>query len=345
MRYVALLEQAWQSHLKPKDTDAPTVISTFAGCGGSSLGYSMAGFRELLAVEWDARAVETFKLNFPEVLMYHGDIHHLSVKECKELTGIQEGDLEVLDGSPPCVGFSDVGKRRFDDTRNRLYHEYVRLLRGLKPKAFVMENVYGMVRGKMKLIFADLIKELKASGYHVKCRLLNAKFYNVPQNRPRLIWIGIREDLGIESSHPKPQTLRPFTVRDAWEGVIVDDYGRELTERMQRLYWASKQGDNFKKAAVKLLGKGCDFSSYRLSYAKPSYCLTKFGYNDIGVICHPTEARRLSLAEAKRIASFPDAFRFTGNFNDAWAQIGNAVPPLFMKAIAEHAQKLLTNVK
>lgn len=334
MRYLDFLEQAWQLHLKLKNINAPTVISAFAGCGGSSLGYSMAGYRELLAIEWDVKAIESFQLNFLDVPVYHGDIYKLSVEECKELAGIQEGDLDVLDGSPPCQGFSISGKRRFADLRNQLYHEYVRLLRGLKPKIFIMENVAGLVKGKMKLIFADIMKKLKASGYQVECRLLNAKFYNVPQNRPRLIWIGIRDDLGIEPTHPKPLNLRPRTVRDAWEGVIVDDCGRELPERMQRLYWASKQGDSFDKAAAKLFGKSNYFNSSRLDFNKPSRCFMK----SMCAICHPIECRRLSLTEGKRIASFPDDFKFTKRFNDVWAQIGNSVPPLFMRAIAEHVK-------
>jgi DNA (cytosine-5)-methyltransferase 1 len=90
----------------------PTVISTFAGCGGSSLGYKMAGFKELLAVEWDNNAVETFKLNFPSIPVYHGDIAKLTGKKCMELAGIRKGELDVLDGSPPCQGFSTAGKRK-----------------------------------------------------------------------------------------------------------------------------------------------------------------------------------------------------------------------------------------
>ncbi len=81
----------------------PTVISTFAGCGGSSLGYQMAGFRELLAVEWDDNAVATFRLNFSEVPVYHGDIGSLTVEECCRLANVQPGELDVLDGSPPPV--------------------------------------------------------------------------------------------------------------------------------------------------------------------------------------------------------------------------------------------------
>jgi DNA (cytosine-5)-methyltransferase 1 len=171
------------------------VISLFAGCGGSSLGYSMAGYRELLAVEWDKHAVETFRLNFPGVQEWQGDIADLSVEECLRITGLQPGQLDVLDGSPPCQGFSTAGKRKMDDGRNQLFREYIRLLRGLQPKVLIMENVSGMVKGKMKLIFVEILKELKASGYHVSARLMNAMYFGVPQSRQRMIFIGVREDL------------------------------------------------------------------------------------------------------------------------------------------------------
>jgi DNA (cytosine-5)-methyltransferase 1 len=161
-KYLDILEDAWFQHLIRREDDAPTVISLFAGAGGSSLGYSMAGYQELLAVEWNDNAVETFKLNFPDIQVWHGDIAKLSVDECLEITGLEPGELDVLDGSPPCQGFSTAGKRQLDDPRNQLAMEFVRLLRGLKPKVFVMENVSGMVKGKMKLVFAEIMRELKA---------------------------------------------------------------------------------------------------------------------------------------------------------------------------------------
>ena len=147
-KYLTILESAWQDHLKERAPDAPTVISTFACGGGSSLGYSMAGFRELLANEWDDNAVQTFKLNFPDVPVIQGDIAKLTVEEVLNIIGLKPGELDVFDGSPPCQGFSTAGKRVMDDPRNGLYKEYVRLLRGLQPKVFVMENVSGMVKGK-----------------------------------------------------------------------------------------------------------------------------------------------------------------------------------------------------
>jgi DNA (cytosine-5)-methyltransferase 1 len=147
---------------------SPTVISTFAGCGGSSLGYKLAGFRELLAVEWDDNAVETFRLNFPGVPVFHGDIAKLTGAECMRLAGIGPGELDVFDGSPPCQGFSTAGKRRFDDPRNSLFREYARLLKELQPRVFVMENVTGMVKGCMKQAYLTIIAELRACGYRAR---------------------------------------------------------------------------------------------------------------------------------------------------------------------------------
>jgi site-specific DNA-cytosine methylase len=100
----------------------------------------MAGFRELLAVEWEQNAADTFRLNFPHVPLYHGDIAKLSVDECLRLAGVKPGELTVFDGSPPCQGFSTSGKREIGDARNQLFREYCRLLEGLRPRAFVMEN-------------------------------------------------------------------------------------------------------------------------------------------------------------------------------------------------------------
>jgi len=180
-----------------------TVVSTFSGAGGSSLGYQLAGGKVLLAVEWDDNAVATYRLNFKDTPIYHGDIGKLTVEECCELAGVQPRELDILDGSPPCQGFSTAGKRDFGDDRNQLFREFVRLLQGLQPKVFVMENVSGMVKGKMKLIFVECLRELKASGYKVKAKVLNAMYFNVPQSRQRLIFVGVREDLGIEPGHPR----------------------------------------------------------------------------------------------------------------------------------------------
>ena len=308
----------------------PTVISTFAGCGGSSLGYKMAGFHELLAVEWDQNAVDTFRLNFPDVPVYHGDIAKLTGAECMKLAGIEKGALDVLDGSPPCQGFSTAGKRKFDDPRNFLFKEYARLLSELQPRVFVMENVTGMVKGCMKQAYLTIIKTLRDCGYKAKGEVLNAMYFNVPQSRERVIIIGVREDLGIEPSHPKPQD-KPMTVRQAMVGVKIDE-----TERMFLLTAGMKNKAYEIWDKLKPGENGRFGDHYRMSEDKPARSLVKFAAN-VGArsTMHWAEKRRMTTAEYKRCASFPDSFQFT-DWKAAVNRIGNSVPPNLMKAIAEH---------
>lgn len=306
----------------------PTVISTFAGCGGSSLGYKLAGFRELLAVEWDNNAVQTFRLNFPGVPVYHGDIAKLAGAECMRLAGVGVGELDVLDGSPPCQGFSTAGKRKFDDPRNSLFREYARLLRELQPRVFVMENVTGMVKGVMKQAYLTIIAELRACGYRARGEVLNAMYYNVPQSRERVIIIGVRNDLGIEPSHPKPQT-KPVMVRDAFKGVPKSD-APSLTEKYAE-YWR-------KAGAGGVVGKLNQVR--RLAWNECAGTLVKSEGN--GAPYHPDECRAISTAERRRLASFPDDFKFTSR-DSATLRIGNSVPPNLMRAIAEHVMEHIIN--
>jgi site-specific DNA-cytosine methylase len=191
------LMEAIANHLKNNflKKENPTVISTFAGGGGSSLGYHYAKYNELLAVEWDGDAVNTLKENLPELDIYHGDIANLSEEECLERVKLKKGELDLFDGSPPCQGFSTSGKRQLTDKRNNLFIEYVRLLRGLYPKMFIMENVTGLIKGHMRGKFLEIISALRIAGYHVESQVMDAKYYNVPQSRKRVIFIGIRKDL------------------------------------------------------------------------------------------------------------------------------------------------------
>lgn len=327
--YLSLLDESWQQHLAPRQPNAPTVISTFAGGGGSSLGYSMAGYRELLAVEWDDNAVATFSLNFPDVPVYHGDIAQLSIEHALDLTGLMPGELDVLDGSPPCQGFSTVGLRIMNDPRNQLFREYVRLLRGLQPKVFVMENVSGLVKGKMKLVFADILRELKASGYRVSVRLMNAMYFNVPQSRQRLIFIGVRGDLGIESSHPDAQSL-PI-------GIPCD---HSATER----YLSDHEQEVVEAHKARHLLRGNGFGYQLLSEDRPSPTLIKTQVASCAPLWREGDRLRApSLNELHWIGSYPTQFRFI-DYNNAWAIIGNSVPPLFMRAIAQHIRDELLHI-
>jgi DNA (cytosine-5)-methyltransferase 1 len=319
----------------------PTVISLFAGCGGSSLGYQMAGFKELLAVEWDDNAVETFKLNFPDIPVYHGDITKLSSQECMKLAGIKEGELDILDGSPPCQGFSTAGKRRYNDPRNSLFQEYARLLKDLQPKVFVFENVSGMVKGYMKQIYLEVIKELRECGYNCKGQVLNAMYFNVPQSRERVIIIGVREDLVIEPSHPKPQT-EPITFRKAVEGLPLSKQIHEIDhvwidEVKRKTKWIERAMNL--RPGEKLVPDVA--SGRRLFWDKPSSTIQRNAPPGCAPYVrnsqiHPSEPRTPSIREMARCQGFPDSFRFIDALTEGMARIGNSVPPPFMKAIAEH---------
>jgi len=342
--YPALLDEAWQQHLAPREPDAPTVISTFAGCGGSSLGYSMAGYRELLAVEWDDNAGATFKLNFPGVPVYHGDIAKLSVEQCLEMAQIEPGELDVLDGSPPCQGFSTAGKRDMDDDRNQLFREYARLLRGLRPRAFVMENVSGLVKGKMKLIFAEIMRELKASGYKVSCRLMNAMYFHVPQSRQRLIFIGVRDDLAAEPGHPGAGA-KPIIVRCALKGLNQTKKNAALGH-----CWIDAKPGSKTAMALAQTPEGARLRGFamarRLAWGQVAGTIQTGGcapgYPGSSWPSHPTEPRGISTREAARLASYPDAFEFR-DWRDGAKRIGNSVPPLFMRAIAQHVRNEVLN--
>lgn len=300
-----------------------TYISTFAGCGGSSLGYKWAGGKGLAAIEFDANAAETYRLNFPETPVIERDIAKVTAEELLEVTGLAVGQLDILDGSPPCQGFSTVGKREIHDPRNSLFMEFVRLIEGVQPKVFVMENVSGMVKGKMKFVFREVMLALKATGYNVRCKLLNAMYFNVPQSRERLIWIGVRPDLEKRAEFPKAQG-RPMTVAQAWDGLSPQaSTDTELTETYRGYWRQAEPGGQVGKLDT----------ARKLRTDRPSPTLV--GKEGNGGVYHPSECRRLSRIELRRLGSFPDEFAFAGTRTDTQVRIGNSVPPRFAQAIAE----------
>jgi len=339
INYSLHLFKMWQKHLMPRRKRSPSVISLFAGGGGSSLGYSMTGFKKLLAVEMDDNAVQTFKMNFAHVPVYHGDIIRLSIKQCIELASLSS-ELDVLDGSPPCQGFSHAGKRKFNDPRNSLFREFVRLLTGLQPKCFVLENVSGLVKGKMKLIFAEMFVALKCSGYKVSARLLNAMHYNVPQNRQRIIFIGIREDLDVHPTHPKPETY-PMAINDLSDFNFLPNKipMPRFNDRYARLWDEIPVG----KSAQFILGTGFN-NCVKLNPRKPAPTLPKMQTGrGFATIAHPFKRRALTIEEAKYLSSYPSPFRLYGDYSQQWACIGNSVPPLMMEAIARHIKENILN--
>jgi DNA (cytosine-5)-methyltransferase 1 len=342
--YKQRLDAAWSAAMAPRTADAPTVVSTFAGLGGSSLGYHIAGFDERLVVEWDDNAVAHLRRNFPHVHVYHGDIGALSVDEARQLARVALGELDVLDGSPPCQGFSVIGARAIADPRNQLYKEFARLLAGLAPRAFVMENAAGLVHGKMRATFVEIVRHLEAisPGYNVAVRLLNAQFYGVPQSRRRLIFIGIRRDLGQRASHPVGQTAIT-TVGDAIDDLDWRDYlspQRDNTPGSLKRRAFVRRGENMGDALGRDGYKKNSFSICKTSQIEASQTIVKTP-NVHGSCIHYRDNRQMTDRELARISSFPDQYELLGTYEDRHARLGNSVPPLFACAIARHVRTLI----
>lgn len=202
------------------------VVSIFAGCGGSSTGYRMDGYRVLAACEFVPAAQDSYAANMaPTTLLYRQDMRTLTGEQIMRDTGLAKGDLDVLDGSPPCEPFSTSGKlnerwgrvvdysgetQRTDD----LFLEYARLVDQLRPRVFVAENVTGLVRGVSKGYFKLILRTLRGLGYRVEARVLDASYLGVPQARQRVIFVGVRGDLDQAPAHPDPLPYR-YTIRDA----------------------------------------------------------------------------------------------------------------------------------
>lgn len=208
------------------------VISTFAGCGGSSLGYRMAGFKVVWASEFVERARLDYLANAaPGTVVDGRDIRKVDPLEVLETVGLKVGELDVLDGSPPCASFSTAGKReahwgkskKYSDVEQRtddLFFEYVRFLKAMRPKMFVAENVSGLVKGTAKGYFLQILAAMKAAGYRVEARLLDAQWLGVPQTRQRIIFMGAREDLDLQPAFPQPLPHR-YSVRDAIPWIVA----------------------------------------------------------------------------------------------------------------------------
>jgi len=202
------------------------ILSTFSGAGGSCLGFRMAGFEVLWASEFVEAAREVYAANAgPGTVLDGRDIRLVDPVEVLDELGLAVGELDVLEGSPPCASFSTAGKRsahwgkvkKYSDTEQRtddLFFEYVRFLRAMRPRAFVAENVSGLVKGVAKGYFLEVLAAMKGCGYRVEARLLDAQWLGVPQQRQRIIFVGAREDLGVDPAFPSPLPYR-YSVRDA----------------------------------------------------------------------------------------------------------------------------------
>ncbi len=182
----------------------PTAISLFAGAGGCSLGFGQAGYDVRFAADIDLDAAESYRRNFPGTTFEAADIRQLTAETVLQRIGLKPGELDMLLGGPPCQGFSSAGMKAGDDPRNSLLSHYVRLLEGIRPKWFVMENVEGLLTSGGGLHVRDTVAAFLEAGYSLNVEKVYAQGYGIPQRRKRVLIVGNR--LGHDFVFPKPVT-------------------------------------------------------------------------------------------------------------------------------------------
>ena len=317
--------------------------STFSGCGGSSLGYRMAGFSVRYANEFVEAARDTYAANQSSATFLDGrDIRTVTGAEILEYCG---GSVDLLDGSPPCSDFSTNGKRHegwgkvknYSDTTQRvddLFFQFARLVREVQPRCFVAENVSGLVKGSAKGYFKLILAALRDCGYKVNAKVLNASWLGVPQARERLIFVGVRDDQAFEPVHPRPLPYR-YTVSDAiGDGLIEagdtidpeDGYDLSIVPYSIYPFWL--------RTAIGA-SSAERFNLFKINPKRPSPTIVATGGNAATAsIAHWNVPRKLTLLELRRLGGFPDDFVLTGIHPKRYERIGRAVPPVMMSHIA-----------
>lgn len=343
----------------------PTVIDLFAGVGGLSLGFEMAGFEVALANEFDPSIAEAYKKNRPGTKMIVEDITKLPVDET---FGPYEGKVTAVIGGPPCQGFSQKGSRKsINDPRNFLFRYYFEVVKRVKPKYFAIENVPNLLTTEGGYFKDEIVELFSGIGYVVSCGVLCAADFGVPQDRHRTCILG---KLGATEpvSLPKPNgthttvwdAISDLSYLESGEGAEEQGYRNAPQSNYQRMLRAGSDelcnhiATRHSKTTLErleMIAPECGKEMlpeehHTKSIYSGTWCrmkkdgiaktiTTRYDTPSSGEFTHPYLNRAITTREAARIQSFPDTFRFYGSKSSQMKQVGNAVPPLLGKAIAE----------
>lgn len=333
----------------------PTAIDLFSGAGGLTLGLRRARFKVLAAVEVDPLAAETYRSNFPSVHLWEMDIRDLSVSRVLRELGIRPGRLDLLAGCPPCQGFSSLrslnGHSRVRDQRNDLVLEFVRFVKGLRPKTVMLENVPGLV-GDRRL--SRLQRALREFGYSVTVSVLDTSRFGVPQRRRRMILLASRsQHLSVA-----PETSPEMTVRDAigalppagQSGDPLHDWPERRANHVAAMIARiPKNGGSRADLGAKQLGCHIRCDGFHDVYGRMAWdglapTITSGCVNPSkGRFLHPEANRSITLREAALLQGFPMNHKFSirrGKFAVA-EMIGNALPPEFIRRQAVEIRRHL----
>lgn len=340
----------------------------FAGVGGMSQGFKMAGgFDVTFAIEYDAEIAGAYRKNHIGTNVYAMDIKDADVEELSE----KYPDIDVIIGGPPCQGFSQKGKRlSLFDQRNYLFQQYVRFVEKFRPKYFVLENVPNIITTANGFFKNQIIEAFSHLGYEVAYGILCAADYGVPQDRNRAFFVGQlhRLQIGLPVPSKAKTTLKeaiydlPFIPSGggaeimAYDKKPFSDYQVMMRKNSKAVY--NHTATNHSATALRRLAmipKGAGKEVLPLEERTKSIysgtwsrmieddvsvtITTRFDTPSSGRFTHPVLDRCITTREAARIQSFPDTFRFYGSKNSQMKQVGNAVPPLLAKAVAEQILK------
>ena len=354
-------------------------ISLFSGAMGLDIGLERAGFNCVVANEIDALAVETIKLNRPNLPVIAHSVEQVTLRTLSQEAGFDVSGIDLLAGGPPCQAFSVFGQRRgLNDGRGRMIFEFFRLVNEVRPKAFLMENVRGLhsmplVPKGMEIegdavppehtepgsLLHDLIRQFEGIGYRVDCYLVNSVNYGAPQIRERLLCIGSRFD--IDPAFPQPEysnrpsdQLPPFrTLGDVIGSGFIDSDRSMMNFSPRKLNYLAMvpPGGNWRNLPEEVQKESMGKSWYlkggrsaywrRLSFDFPCPTVVTMPNHAGTSMCHPTELRALTVGEMAAVQEFPHDWTFAGSSTDKCRQIGNAVPPRLGEVAGRVLKRLL----
>ncbi len=336
----------------------PTAIDLFSGAGGLTLGLRWARFKVLGAVEIDPVAAETYRSNFPGVKLWETDIRSLAIARVRRELNLRPGALDLLAGCPPCQGFSTLrsmnGHRVVDDDRNDLVTEFERFVRGLRPRAVMLENVPGLVTdGRLERLRTNL----EDDGYSVTVRVLDAARYGVAQRRRRMILVaGLRRSIPLAASDTVVHTVREVIgeLPDVGSsGDPLHDLEEHRSKRIADLIAripkdGGSRGDLGPREQL-ACHRRCDgfHDIYgRMAWDDVSPTITSGCVNPSkGRFLHPDRNRAITLREAALLQGFPDRYKFSLSHGKyvAAEMIGNALPPEFVRRHAAEIRRQLVH--
>ncbi len=325
-------------------------IDLFSGAGGFSLGFENKGFQNVFSIDIEPSFCETYKYNFPNHNLIQKDICAISDSELEYLK--EYNKIDVIIGGPPCQGFSlagNIGRKFIEDPRNKLFKEFVRVVKIINPTFFVLENVARLYNHNNGETRKEITTDFENLGYNVECKILNSCDYGVPQIRKRIIFIGSKTNDKI--LFPPRETEQYITVKEALhsypklksgqESKVPNHIAMSHSEQMLHKMSFISDGGNRSEIPTQIRPKSGDIRKY-IKYAsnKPSVTVT----GDMRKIFHYEQNRALTVRELAKLQSFPDDFIFKGTKISQQQQVGNSVPPKMAEAIANVIIQMSKNV-